>query len=172
MTPTQLQEILNCSASKATLFCNPLNITMLNYKINTPLRQSAFIAQFGHESGRLQYVRELASGKAYEGRKDLGNIESGDGVKYKGRGLIQITGRTNYKMCGDALNLDLINHPELLELPINASLSAGWFWYTRKLNALADKPDFKKITRLINGGLNGESERETFYQKALTILQG
>ena len=172
MTAAQLQEILNCATSKAILFCDPLNITMLNYKINTTLRQSAFIAQVGHESGRLQYVRELASGKAYEGRKDLGNIDSGDGVKFKGRGLIQITGRTNYKLCGDALNLDLINHPELLELPINTALSAGWFWYTRKLNALADKPDFKKITRVINGGLNGESEREAFYQKALTILQG
>ena len=172
MNTSQLQEILNCSASKATLFCDPLNITMINFKINTHLRQSAFIAQVGHESGRLQYVRELASGKAYEGRKDLGNVEAGDGVKFKGRGLIQITGKTNYKLCGDALNLDLINHPELLELPINASLSAGWYWYTRKLNVLADKPDFTKITKAINGGLNGQVERLAFYQKALSILQG
>ena len=106
---------MTCSELKASEFCEPLNNAMEKYSINTLLREAAFLAQVGHESGRLFYVKEIASGKAYEGRKDLGNTKVGDGVKFKGRGLIQITGRTNYKQCGTDLKLDLLTHPELLE---------------------------------------------------------
>ena len=115
-------------------------------------RVAAFIAQIGHESGQLRYVKEIwgptAAQMRYEGRADLGNTQPGDGSKYRGRGLIQITGRANYKACGEALGLDLINHPELLEKPQHACMSAAWFWATKGLSPLDDE-----------GGLEGLTER-------------
>ncbi len=106
----------------------------------------------------------------YEGRADLGNTQPGDGSKFRGRGLIQITGRANYAACGEALGLDLINQPTLLELPQHAAMSAAWFWSMKDLNTLADKGDFVKITRRINGGLNGQADRQGLYDKALKVL--
>lgn len=138
--------------------------------INTELRFGAFLAQIGHESGQLKYIKELASGQAYEGRKDLGNTEKGDGVKFKGRGLIQITGRANYKELGDYLKIDLIKTPELLETPELAVKSAVWFWQKKRLNTFADIPDFEKITRIINGGLNGYKDRLELYERAKLYL--
>lgn len=155
-------------------FVVPLNLTMDKFQINTPKRQAAFLAQLAHESGSLKYVREIASGEAYEGRKDLGNTQPGDGVRFKGRGLIQITGRTNYDHVGVALNYDFVKDPEALEKPGAAALSAGWFWFTRGLNEIADKDDFKKITKRINGGYNGLKDRADHWyrcQKALGIQQ-
>ena len=141
-----------------------------NTDINTVLRFGAFLAQIGHESGQLRYVKELASGQAYEGRKDLGNTEKGDGVKYKGRGLIQITGRSNYSNLSKDLGVDFISNPELLELPEYAVKSAVWFWNKRRLNTFADIPDFEKITRIINGGLNGYKDRLDLYERAKKYL--
>lgn len=158
------------SKSKISYFVDFLNSAMNEYEINSPLRQAAFIAQIGHESGQLHYTKELASGQEYEGRKDLGNTTPGDGIRFKGRGLIQITGRANYAACGIALKLDLINHPELLEQPANACRSAAWWWKTHGLNELADAEQFEKITRRINGGLNGEEDRLALYKKAKEIL--
>ena len=106
----------------------------------------------------------------YEGRADLGNTVAGDGSKYRGRGLIQITGRANYKACGEALALDLINYPELLEKPQHACMSAAWFWASRGLNTLADAGQFDTITRRINGGQNGAADRQALYAKALKVL--
>ena len=166
----QLQAIMSCSESKASEFCEPLNNAMEKYSINTLLRESAFLAQVGHESGRLFYVKEIASGKAYEGRKDLGNTKVGDGVKFKGRGLIQITGRNNYRQCAIDLKLDLLAHPELLETPVNACLSAAWFWDSHHLNPLADQQLLSSITKVINGGLNGQLDRQLLYNKAKSIL--
>ena len=140
-------------------YLSPLNLSMEKYSIDTEKRQASFLAQVAHESGSLKYVREIASGVSYEGRKDLGNINVGDGVRFAGRGLIQITGRTNYEALSYALNFDFVEEPEKLELPGAAALSAGWFWYTKKLNELADKNDFERITRRINGGLNGYADR-------------
>ena len=94
----------------------------------------------------------------------------GDGVKFKGRGLIQITGCTNYTLCGTDLNLDLLTHPELLEETDNACLSAGWFWNKHHLNPLADQQLLSSITKVINGGLNGQLDRQLLYNKAKTIL--
>ena len=105
-----------------------------------------------------------------EGRADLGNTQPGDGSKYRGRGLIQITGRANYRDCGEALNLDLINHPELLEKPQHACQSAAWFWSTRGLNTLADQNKFDTITRRINGGQNGAADRQALHDRALQVL--
>ena len=115
-------------------------------------------------------MRELASGQAYESRADLGNVRPGDGVRFRGRGLLQVTGRANYAACGKALGLDLLAQPELLEQTVNACRSAGWFWQTRGLNALADAGDQLKVTRRINGGVNGLAERLALYQAARKVL--
>lgn len=147
-----------------------LNSVATKYQINTPARLAAFLAQIIHESGSFRYVKEIADGRAYEGRKDLGNIAAGDGVRYKGRGLIQITGRGNYQQLGSALGLDLINHPEQLEQPQYAAESAAWFWNTHNCNALADVGKFTEITRVINGGYNGMSDRLAIYKLAKSVL--
>jgi putative chitinase len=143
---------------------------MAEFDINTPARQAAFIAQIAHESGQLRYVRELASGAEYEGRADLGNTMIGDGIRFRGRGLIQVTGRANYKACGAALHLDLILFPELLEQPMYACRSAAWFWKTRGLNELADAGDQVKITRRINGGTKGLAERLAYFELAKKVI--
>lgn len=147
-------------------FLQPLNDAMEKYEINTPLRISAFLAQVAHESGQLKYTLEIASGAAYEGRKDLGNTHAGDGVRFKGRGLIQITGRTNYEKLSKEIGIDFISNPALLEGPVYASLSAAWFWNTKNLNRLADAKNFLLITKRINGGYNGQIERNEFYERA------
>ena len=157
-------------AGKAALYIEPLVEAMAEFEINTIQREAAFLAQVAHESGSFNYVRELASGAAYEGRQDLGNIEPGDGVRFKGRGLIQITGRTNYYQCGQALGVDLTANPMLLEQPILACRSAAWFWKTHGLNELADKGDFLRITKRINGGINGLADREAYYSRAQEAL--
>jgi len=156
---------------RVAVFVEPLNLAMHEFEIDvTPVREAAFLAQVAHESGGLTYVREIASGAAYEGRADLGNTKPGDGEKFRGRGLIQVTGRSNYAVCGAALDLDLLTHPELLEQIPNAARSAGWFWKTHGLNELADHGDFKLITKRINGGYNGYKERLAFYETALEVL--
>jgi len=152
-------------------FIEPLNHTLDEFSLNTPARIRMFLAQIGHESGQLRYVKELASGEAYEGRKDLGNTSPGDGVRYKGRGLIQITGKRNYVLCSLALGLPLLEKPELLEEPENACRSAGWFWYNNNIGTLADLGLFEQVTRRINGGLNGYADRYKLYQRALEAIK-
>ena len=166
ITIEQLNEIMPHAKAKIPLYADALNDAMDEFEINTPQRQAAFLAQVAHESGELRYVRELASGDAYEGRADLGNTEPGDGVLYKGRGLIQITGRANYARCGSALGVDCVANPELLETPANATRSAAWFWSMHGCNELADADNFRKITLKINGGLNGYDDRLAYYTRA------
>lgn len=145
------------------LFVEPLNAAMNEFEVSAnPARETHFLAQICHESGCFRYVKEIASGESYEGRADLGNTEAGDGVRYKGRGLIQITGRANYEACGAALGQDLIAEPEALEQPVLACRSAAWFWKTHGLNEIADKGDIRLITKRINGGLNGFSDRQSY----------
>lgn len=174
ITEQQLLQILPNAGRQAGVFVSVLNTAMNRYGIVGTPRAAAFIAQVGHESGQLRFVREIwgptAQQAGYEGRADLGNTVKGDGSKYRGRGLIQITGRANYAACGEALSLDLINNPELLELPQHASMSAAWFWATHGLNTLADQGQFEKITRRINGGLTGQDDRQALYDKALKVL--
>jgi putative chitinase len=158
------------TAENRERFIGPLNDAMAEFSINTPKRMAAFLAQVAHESGSLRYVREIASGAAYEGRRDLGNNQPGDGRRFRGRGLIQVTGRANYESCGKALRLDLIERPELLENPIEACRSAAWFWSTHGCNELADAGEFGAITRKINGGLTHQKERLALYGIAKRAL--
>lgn len=161
--PLSLEQFAQCfpTASKLRVaqFVEPLNRTMQQYEINTPQRIQMFLAQIGHESGGLRYLEELASGKAYEGRLDLGNTQIGDGVRYKGRGLIQLTGRRNYTLASLALDQPLIEKPELLSSIELSALSSGWFFSNNNLLPICDSGDFKKLTKRINGGLNGYEDR-------------
>lgn len=149
--------------------------TLLNsYGINTPLRVAHFMAQIEHESGGFKYLTELGN-KAYfnkyEGRKDLGNIYEGDGYKYRGRGYIQITGRFNYTLLSKDMRIDFINNPDLLSQEVNAMISAVWYWNKNKLNSLADANDITKITKRINGGLNGFADRNAKFKKWYNLLK-
>jgi putative chitinase len=170
----QLLQILPNARTQAGVFVPALNTAMQHYQIVGAKSAAALIAQIRHEYGQLRYVREIwgptAAQRGYEGREDLGNTVPGDGRKYCGRGLIQITGRANYAKCGEALGLDLINHPELLELPQHAAMSAAWFWKQKGLNDLADRDQFNTITRRINGGLNGLADRLALWEKARAVL--
>ena len=174
ITQQQLLQILPSAGPVASVFVPVLNAAMVHYQIIGPKRVAAFIAQIGHESGQLKYVKEIwgptAAQAKYEGRKDLGNTVAGDGSKYRGRGLIQITGRANYMACGEALGLYLIKQPELLEKPQHACMSAAWFWASRGLNTLADAGQFDRITQRINGGQNGAADRQALYARALKVL--
>ena len=100
----------------------------------------------------------------------MGNTAPGDGWKYRGRGLIQLTGKTNYQLCGEALGLDLLTQPELLEKPQHACMAAAWFWSSNGLNSLADKSDIETITRRVNDGLTGLADRQAIYARALKVL--
>lgn len=160
----------NLSASKAAEYLPLLNAAMAEAQINTPQRQAAFLAQLAHESVELRYFEEIASGQAYEGRRDLGNTQPGDGRRYKGRGPIQLTGRANYRDAGRALGLDLEGNPPLAAEPRVGFRTAGWYWTTRDLNRLADKGDFVGITRRINGGTNGLADRQRYYATARRAL--
>ena len=174
ITPQQLLQILPNAGQVSGVFAPVLNTAMNRYQIVGAKRVAAFIAQIGHESGQLKYVKEIwgptAAQARYEGRADLGNTQPGDGSKFRGRGLIQITGRANYKACGEALGLDLIRQPELLEKPQHACMSAAWFWASRGLNTLADTGQFYTFTRRINGGQNGAADRQALYDSALKVL--
>ena len=174
VTASQLKHIMPLAGTRADTFCAPLNAAMAEFEINTPARQAAFIAQIAHESSQLRCTREIwgptAAQRAYEGRADLGNTFTGDGSLYRGRGLLQITGRANYKTCGAALGLDLLLFPELLEQPMYACRSAAWFWKTHGLNELADAGDQVKITRRINGGTNGLAERLAYFELAKKVI--
>ena len=191
VTLTQLQAIMPLARARASGFLPALNSTMEEFGITTPARQASFLAQLAHESGQLVYVRELwgptPSQLRYErdfatawppkvrtDRNqlpfDLGNSQAGDGSRFRGRGLIQITGRTNYAACGKALGLDLLAQPALLEQTFNACRSAGWFWQSRGLNALADAGDQAAVTRRINGGTNGLAERLAYFKTAQRVL--
>lgn len=154
-------------------FVQPINETFDRFSISTPMRQAVCLAQIAVESGSLRYVREIADGSAYEGRADLGNTAPGDGRRFAGRGLAQITGRGNYTRCGLALGLDLVAQPELLEQPLYAALCVGWFWETHNLNGAADARKFWMACRIWNGGTNGLDERIEHYclaRRALGIL--
>lgn len=182
MTVTQqhLQIVMPNARHQAGVFISVLNTAMAHHNINTPKRIAAFLAQVGHESGQLQYVRELGSAQ-YLSKYDTGALAvrlgntpepDGDGQKYRGRGLIQITGRDNYRQCSLGLFGDerLLALPELLEQPQWAAESAAWFWEQNGFNELADRDQFNSITRRINGGLNGLQDRLQLWARARAVL--
>lgn len=142
------------------------------FDISNGRRQAAFVAQIAHESLEMTVLRELASGDAYENRKDLGNIKPGDGRKFKGGGLIQTTGRENFRRVSIALGLgmELVLRPEGIVEPEIAARSAGFFWADAGLNALADQNHFGAITKRINGGFNGLDQRCAFWAIALAVF--
>ncbi len=123
--------------------------------LNTDLRMLHFIAQACHETMGLALSEEQASGDAYEGRRDLGNTQAGDGRRYKGRGLFQLTGRANYQSYGTALGLDLVGHPELAADPVTSLRIACEFWNRNNLSPFADADDVLAISKIINTGHNG-----------------
>lgn len=174
VTPNQLVTLYDCAYVRAANFAPYLNEAMREYGITTPARVAAFLAQVGHESGRLRYTREIWGPTPvqarYEGRADLGNTEPGDGKRFMGRGLIQITGRANYAAATEALGEDFLRYPALLEAPKWASVSAAWWWAAHDLNALADAGEFDRITRRINGGQNGRAERTALHERARVVL--
>jgi len=147
---------------------------MARYGIDTPLRQAHFLAQVGHECAELTYMEEIADGSAYEGRDDLGNTEQGDGRRFKGRGLIQLTGRDNYRRYGAAIGVDLTRDEAWLTVasdPARCADAAGWFWSVNGLNALADADDVERVTRRVNGGLNGFEDRKAKLVRAKFFLK-
>jgi putative chitinase len=167
----QLRAIMpNLSQAKAEAYLPHINSAMQEAGINTPRRQAAFLSQLAHESGQLRYMEEIASGAAYEGRRDLGNTQAGDGMRFKGRGPIQLTGRSNYRAAGRALGIDLENNPRRAADPDVGFRTAAWYWNSRNLNQYADSGNFRELTRRINGGYNGLADREAYYRRALNVL--
>lgn len=164
---------VEASSERIARFFPALEETLRRYDIGSPLRQCHFLAQIGHESGEFRYTEEIAGGEAYEGRADLGNAEPGDGVRFKGRGLIQLTGRANYKAYGESIGRDLCsagNWTAVAEDPALCVDVAGWFWSRRGLNLLADEDNVQRITRRINGGLNGLDDRRAKLARAKFFL--
>ena len=178
---------------------DPLNQTFIKYNISTTQRQACFIGQCQHESANFTKLEEglnysatrlmavwpsrfpnldvanqyannpqKLANKVYGGR--MGNVEDGDGWKYHGRGLIQLTGKDNYANCGSGLGVDLVGDPDRLLDPQYAALSAGWFWNKKGLNALADTQDYDTMTKRINGGLIGLDDRKAKIAKAISVL--
>lgn len=171
ITDDELKQIMpNCAAPKRTAYLPFIQQAMEEFEITSYLREAAFLAQLAHESAELRFMEEIASGAAYEGRKDLGNTQPGDGKRYKGRGPIQLTGRANYQKFGDLLGLDLVNNPTIAATPEVGFRVAGLFWKSHGLNELADQQQFEKITRRINGGLNGQADRVMYYERAKKVL--
>lgn len=164
---------LAASEEQVTELAAGLQQTMAARQIDTPLRRAHFLAQVGCESGELRFMEEIASGQDYEGRRDLGNTQPGDGQRFKGRGLIQLTGRANYTEYGRALGreAEILAQPELVanDKALCADV-AGWYWARRELNALADRDDLTAVTRRVNGGLNGLEERRRLLQRAKALL--
>lgn len=147
-----------------------LAATLARYGIDTRLRIAHFLAQTCHESAGFRTTEEFASGARYEGRADLGNTQPGDGPRYKGRGLLQLTGRANYRTYGAALGLDLEGDPERAGEPVLSLAIACEYWTRRNINAACDADDILAVTRLVNGGTNGLDERRAFTGKAKAAI--
>lgn len=199
----QLSAIMPLAGVRARAFIDPINAAMSEFSIDTPAREAAFLAQSAHESAQLrdlvenlnysadrlieifrrrftladasEYARkpERIANRVYAQRLGNGDETSGDGWRFRGRGIFQITGRANYSACSKSLFGDdrLVESPELLEQPEGACRSAAWFWQSRELNQWADSGDIKTLTLRINGGLNGWQERADYFARANIALE-
>ena len=161
-------------SDRAERFADPLTAAMEEFDISTPARQAPFLANVGHESGGLRWLVELwgptIAQQRYEGRRDLGNVQPGDGFKFRGRGLLQTTGRANYAVLSGHLGIDYLSDPDRLAQPVDASRSACYFWQSHNLNQYADVGDFLTVVKKINGGYNGLSERQMLWADAKQAL--
>ena len=182
LTSDELRSIMpGVPSAKSAAFLPPLAAAMTEFAIDAPPRAAAFLAQLAHESGQLRFMEEIWGPTAQQLRYEpasslatsLGNTQAGDGKRFKGRGPIQITGRTNYQRFGSLLGVDLVTTPEQAALPDLAFRIAGLYWSKKGLNELADQATddaFREITRRINGGFNGLADRQQFYAKARAAL--
>lgn len=167
-------------AASRSAWTETLNRAMAEFDITTARRQAAFLAQIAHETGQLRYLEEVWGPTDQQARYEppsslatsLGNVQAGDGERYRGRGLIWITGRANYQRFGQAVGADLVANPELAATPAIAARTGAWFWKVRGLNELADREDIAAITRRISGGVNGLAERQKLYERASAVLGG
>lgn len=165
--------MIHAASANITRYCNALSQQMTENGIDTPLRMAHFLAQIAHESGELRYSEEIASGEAYEGRADLGNTQLGDGKRFKGRGLIQLTGRSNYQKYSKARGRDYTTDDtaKLLATDPNIAVDVScWFWMEHDLNIPADADDVRAVTRAINGGYNGLEDRKAKLARAKFFL--
>jgi putative chitinase len=174
-TPAEWRVVLRAVAPRGKSwildgFADALPALCERYAINTKDRQAHFIAQCAHECDHFKTTTEYASGAAYEARKDLGNTQSGDGRRYKGRGLIQLTGRFNYTKAGEALAQPFVEDPEMVARFPHAADVSGWFWHVNSLNRHADANDVRAATKAINGGYNGLDSRTAYLAKAKAAL--
>jgi putative chitinase len=174
MTPAQLAQATGARIDRATEWLPVIEAAMLEFGIDTKARQAMFLAQIGHESGGMRYTTELwgptPTQSRYEGRKDLGNTVEGDGFRFRGRGLIQTTGRYNYEKTAAALGIDCVNNPDILAEASNAARSAAWWWQSHSLNRFADIGDIVGCTKVINGGTNGLEQRKKLYAAAMLAV--
>ena len=180
ITPALLESALGARRDLADLYAHHLDAACEAYEINTPLRLAHFLAQVGHESKALLHSSEIwgptPAQERYEGRADLGNIQPGDGRKFLGRGLLQTTGRANYRSLRDRLRAhgidaaDFEAAPELLEQPRWAALSACDYWDMRSINRMADRDDHEAVTRAVNGGTNGIADRARRLERIKAVL--
>lgn len=170
-TLTALFKAFGATDERARELSLSANIHFRTYGIlDTGLRLAHFMGQCAHESGGFRYMEEIASGQAYEGRKDLGNVVPGDGRRYKGRGPIQLTGRANYRAFSREVGIDFESHPEIVAFPSIGLMAAVRYWNSRNLNTLADADDLVGVTRKINGGTNGLEDRKAQTAKAKGLI--
>lgn len=200
MNPDILAKAIGIHAARALEWSVPIQFAFDMYRINTPARQAAFLAQTAEESGGFSVLEEnmnyssvglLATfpkhftaaevgayarqpqkiaNRVYANRMGNGNEASGDGWHYRGRGILQMTGKNDYLAAGVALDRDFLANPDLVLEPNAAALTAGWEWNRGHLNDLADQGDFISITKIINGGLNGLASRQALYATAKAAL--
>lgn len=171
ITPAILTEI-GCKPVKAHLYAGPIEKTLLKYRMDTLLQRAHWLGQVCHETACLHYLEEIADGSAYEGRKDLGNTQPGDGRMFKGRGLIQLTGRSNYVLFAQHMGYEFPEEVvwKLKYEPQAQCDAAGWFWRENHLNDWADKDKILIVTRIINGGKNGLEDRIRLTNRAKALL--
>jgi predicted chitinase len=176
-TERQLSTMLrHAPATRVRTYLPFLNASLEQAQVTSARRAAMYLAQLAHESVEFRWMQEVDDGSAYEPLVNpklaakLGNTENGDGRKYNGRGAIQLTGKSNYRDCGQALGIDLLNRPELASAPENCFRVAAWFWRKHNLGPMSDSGSVEQVTRVINGGLNGLAQRLFYYESALEAL--
>jgi putative chitinase len=179
MHPTIFAQAALLPEPRAARWCVAIEQAMMEFAIISPLRAAMFIATLGHESQGFLYTRErwgpTAAQRRYEGKRALGNIQPGDGYRYRGRGLIQITGRANYRALSQGLQIDYVGHPEWLERPMDAARGSAWWWTQNGCNEIADSGDYLGLSVRVNGknknGFpNGWPDRQKRYAVSRAVL--